>query len=53
MFKPSAMACGKSRCPNLKYRDSTRKEGSTSYFTYCGISGKIPGKMDKCPKGVL
>lgn len=48
-FKPCAYNCGKIRCPHLKYRDCTRKEGSTCVYTYCEFTGSSPGKLQECP----
>jgi len=47
-FTPSVEACGKRKCPELKeevYQGTRRR--------ICGINGRIPGNLGKCPKEVL
>jgi hypothetical protein len=46
-FVPSVKACTQKKCPDLKeekYSGVRRK--------ICGINGRIPGNLGKCPKEV-
>jgi len=47
-FKPSVKTCKQNKCPDLKEEEycGVRRK-------ICGINGRIPGNLGKCPKEVL